>query len=192
MLEIERRFLIALPLTWYAKFKLLSCKKTNIRQVYLKNKPDAPIKTSHTRLRCQEFSGGNGSTLIRYTQTTKNFVSPGINEEIEFEITQKQYIDELQRCDFSKRIIHKTRYVIPFSGKKFELDIYKADLEALATMEVELDQLDEPICLPHYFDVIQEITGIEKYSNYGLASMSNYELPKLAALVSRQNKMEIT
>jgi len=182
-LEIERRFLVGLPLAWYAKFRLRRCQLIHITQVYLKDAIPS-MKNSHARIRRAEYDLGAGYTDIRFSYTYKNPVSPGVNEEVEFVLNEKEYKDRLRDSDYSKRVIKKDRYEIPFSKKKFELDIFQGDLLGLAIMEVELESLEEEIHLPPHFEIIKEITDNPEYSNYRLASMDASGLLTLATLIS--------
>ena len=155
-IEIERRFLIELPLTWYASFKLRKCKKIDICQTYLANhlvingeKANSRVRRSETRF--------DKYTQIKYTLTTKNIVSPGINNEIEYVISHKEFLEKLKLADNSKKLIAKSRYEIPYGGKTFELDVFQNEYEGLAILEIELLDLKETITLPPFLKVIKEI-----------------------------------
>lgn len=182
-LEIERRFLIKLPLAWYAKFKLNKCQLIHIHQTYL-NEMIPGIKNSHSRVRYSEYELGGGYAEIKYTYTYKNPIRPGVAEEVEFVIDKKEYFDRLKDTDRSRRRIVKDRYEVPFFGRKFELDIFKGDLEGLSIMEVELESLNAKVHFPPFFEIIQEITNNKEYSNYQLASIDAQGLVKLATMIN--------
>ena len=184
MLEIERRFLIRLPLAWYAKFRLKKCNVVHITQMYL-NESIPNLKGSHSRIRRSECELDNGCSTVSYAFTYKNQINPGINEEVEFRITETEYCDHLFDLDTTKRKIKKDRYIVLFKGHKFELDIFKNDLEGLSILEVELSSLNEKVILPPFFKIISEITDKKEYSNYGLSSISAEGLWKLATLLQK-------
>lgn len=64
------------------------------------------------------------------------------------------------------RIIDKTRYVIPFAGHTWELDVFASPQE-LVIAEVELASVDEKIECPQW--VGNEVTSDPQYYNSNLA-----------------------
>lgn len=172
ILEIERRFLVDLPLRWYGKFKVLTAPKSKIYQTYLVE-PDE----ENSRVR-YIVDGGDLRNISRshYTYTRKTFVSPGINKEIETDLTQSQYRDKLVLQDVSRNRITKTRYCIDFDNRKFELDVFEDRLVGLAILEIELKSMTEEVLLPPYLKVGKEVTDDKFYSNRSLATLESYSI----------------
>ena len=51
------------------------------------------------------------------------------------------------------------------------LDEFAAPHEGLFILEIELAHEDDPVDLPPFLDVIEEVTGRFEYSNYALAQI---------------------
>ena len=63
-------------------------------------------------------------------------------------------------------IIDKTRYIVPYKGKIFEVDEFHGDNEGLVVAEVELRSEDEAFGKPSFLG--KEVTGERKYYNSSL------------------------
>lgn len=66
--------------------------------------------------------------------------------------------------------IRKTRYTIPYSALKWEIDRYYGHLKGLCTAEVELDNPCEVVRIPFFLDIREEITSDSRYKNKDLAT----------------------
>lgn len=154
--EIERKFLIRRPEeAWLEK----SAQGSDIIQTYLKTEA-----SSHSdRVRRRE--GKNG---VVYTHTVKRRVSDLRREEQEREISEAEYRTLLQRADPERRTIRKRRYVLPYDGKDFEIDVYPF-WQDKAVMEIELTDEMETVMLPPEIEIIKEVTGDRRYTNAALA-----------------------
>ncbi len=153
-LEIERRFLIAMP----DKNLLEDVSFSEIVQTYLESE-DA----STERVRKRSYNSRD-----IYTHTKKRRISHISREEIEAEISSVEYEILLERADPKRSSITKTRYCIDYMGKQFEIDIFPFWSDR-AIMEIELGSENEDFCLPPQFAVIKEITGDKRYTNASLA-----------------------
>lgn len=153
-LEIERRFLIAMPDPELLK----DVPHSNIEQIYLLGE-----KGSTERVRKRSY--GNCDT---YTHTIKRRISNISREEKESEINADEYATLLKRADPKRRCISKTRYCIEYGGKLFELDLFPFWRDR-AIMEIELGSEDENFSLPPQFTIIKEITNDRRYTNASLA-----------------------
>lgn len=154
--EIERKFLIRRPEeAWLEK----NCQGSDIVQTYLKG--EAPGCNERVRRR----EGKNG---VVYTHTRKRRLSDLRREEQEREISEAEYRALLQRADPARRIIRKRRYVLPWQGKDFEIDIFPF-WQDQAVMEIELTEETEAVQLPPEITVIREVTGDRRYTNATLA-----------------------
>lgn len=170
--EIERKFLIDIPLKWYGKFKVLTADKIKIYQNYLKEEGE-----ENSRVRTIMYND-RGNYKITYKYTTKKFVSDGINKEKEVFLTADQYRDKLKKIDRSKHQISKTRYYLRFDDRKFEFDVFEDRLLGLAILEIELDDIKDKVLVPPYLKVIKEVTNDKYYSNINLASLDSYAQSK--------------
>ncbi len=156
--EIERKYLILRP--DHVKLSLLPrCEATQIEQTYLTDEGDFCRRVRRR---------GNPRDGWKYTLTRKQHVGRGERIELEEPLTPEQYSALLREADPGKRPVHKTRYAFPFRGRLLELDVY-AFSEALATLEIELPDIDAPVELPGFLQVIRDVTEDARYSNYALA-----------------------
>lgn len=147
--EIERKFLIPrLP------ENLEQYKNKKISQGYMVIAPDG----TEIRLRqkgekfYQTFKSGKGEK----------------RQEVEISITQEQF-DSLWSTTEGKRV-EKTRYDIPYNGKKIELDIYEGEkLGGLISAEIEFDDSEEAanFNVPDWFG--KNVTEDSQYKNQNLA-----------------------
>lgn len=64
------------------------------------------------------------------------------------------------------KILSKRRYVIPYGGKDWEVDVFEGALAGLVIAEVELGDPDESIEIPPFVDT--EVTGDPRYYNSSL------------------------
>ena len=152
MKEIERKFLVnknALP-----SLDLLD--HIIITQGYLLNNKD---KTVRIRL-------SNNTAFLAIKGATS-----GISrDEYEYQIPY----DEAQNIlnDFIDQKISKTRYIIPFAGKKWELDIFHNHLEGLIIAEVELENEKETIEIPSW--CTEEVSQNPMYYNAQLIKLNKF------------------
>lgn len=152
MTEIERKFLVnknALP-----SLDLLD--HIIITQGYLLNTKE---KTVRVRL-------SNNTAFL----TIKGATSGISRDEYEYQIPY----DEAQNIlnDFIDQKISKTRYIIPFAGKKWELDIFHNHLEGLMIAEVELENEKESIEIPSW--CTEEVSQNPMYYNAQLIKINKF------------------
>lgn len=156
-LEIERKFLIALPDAALLEEK--SVKRLDIAQVYL----CAGSSGAGRRIRCTR-SGDE----TRYFYTEKTRVTAVTRIEREHEITAAEFETLLSERDGALRTIEKTRYLVPFEGHTLEIDIFPFWHDR-AFCECELQSEDEPLPLPDWMHVYREVTSDPRYTNRALA-----------------------
>ena len=127
-MEIERKFLVnKIP------ENIEHYRKIEIEQGYVSTKPTIRIRKSDEKyiLTVKSKSG-----------VCKNEGDPIVNNELETEITEKEY--ESLKEKLVKRMLRKTRYIIPLEdGLKVELDIFKDRLEGLVFAEIEFTSIEE-------------------------------------------------
>lgn len=65
------------------------------------------------------------------------------------------------------RCLTKTRYIIPYEGHTWEVDVFAGDYEGLVMAEIELAEVGEAFALPPW--VGEELTGRPEYYNASMA-----------------------
>ncbi len=156
--EIERKYLISCP--DMVKLSLIpGCEATQIEQTYL---TDADGMSRRVRRR------GNPQKGYSFTLTRKRHVGVGERIELEEEITPEQYHAMLTEAHPDKQTVRKVRYCFTFRRQIFELDVY-AFSNTLATLEIELPDIDTPVMLPTFVQVIRDVTEDERFSNYAIS-----------------------
>lgn len=66
-------------------------------------------------------------------------------------------------------IIEKTRHLVEFDGKTWEIDVFHGANEGLIVAEIELDHADEMPTLPPWIGA--EVTGDRRYFNSSLSTL---------------------
>lgn len=64
-------------------------------------------------------------------------------------------------------VIHKVRYIVPYGGHEWEVDVFAGENEGLVIAEVELERPDQPLELPPWLG--HEVTDDRRYYNANLA-----------------------
>ena len=152
MKEIERKFLVqkkTLP-----SLDLFNYKK--ITQGYLLNTKE---KTVRVRL-------SDNKAFI----TVKASISGISRDEYDFPIPHSDAKNILE--GLIDRKIEKTRYIIPFANKKWELDVFHNQLEGLIIAEVELESENEVIEIPEW--CVEEVSQNPRYYNAQLIKLNNF------------------
>lgn len=156
-LEIERKFLIAVP----SEEELLSKGATlkSITQTYLLPREGFPVR----RVRSSVVDG-----VATYTYTAKRPASGEFSRvEEEYEITENQYLELQKERDFELNEISKKRYVLVCENL-LEIDIFSFS-KRYAVLEIELPTEDAPYNIPSFIKVIKEVTTDYSYTNYSMA-----------------------
>lgn len=146
-LEIERKFLVD-----HAQWSRLEKPAgTHYRQGYLLADPGRTIRV--------RISDKDAYINLK----SKN--SQVSRDEYEYEIPLQDGKDILKA--FAKNGTEKTRYVMPFAGKHWEVDVFMADNEGLIVAEIELNSENETFEKPGW--VTEEVTDDGRYTNAALA-----------------------
>ena len=145
--EIERKFLVR------GEFRHLAERHIKIAQGYLSVDPARVIRV--------RISDGKIALL--------SVKAPAVNtgfsrHEWEFEITVQEAHEILKVC--LPEIISKTRYIVPFRGHNFEVDVFHGKNEGLIIAELELDTEDEFFKRPEWLG--EEVTGKPEFYNSSL------------------------
>jgi CYTH domain-containing protein len=120
------------------------------------------------RLRHVEiFKDGKKSPIEKFIRTNKTTISKGVNEEIESEITKKDFYKELKKCT---KHLFKTRYIKKVGKYKWEVDVFDFKI-VIAEVEVKTKKELNTVPIPKFIkqELISEITGEKQFSNFNLA-----------------------
>jgi CYTH domain-containing protein len=171
-IEIERTFLLKNDFNPNNVINFKDCYKLLIVNNY--------SEKSKVRIRRQKNLETNKHT---YYKTFKNFISDGINKEIECEIKHQEYIEFVS--DKNTFSIAKTRYTKIYDGYNYCFDVFDYNDLQLCKLEIEkisddvnlefdkhnLFNYELPLELNNY--IKEEITNNKNYSNYNLAKTLN-------------------
>lgn len=160
--EIERKYLISMP---DPDFLRQNASPTEIVQTYLLS--PAPHINARVRKR-----GRDGDWT--YTHTEKTRLSDLRRIENERRISREEYETLLQSADPDRNVIQKTRWVLPWKGQNFEIDIFPFWTDR-ALMELELEDEAQTIELPPRIRVLREVTADYRYLNSSLSKKIPYE-----------------
>ncbi len=154
--EIERRYLIRMPDQEYLAEQ---ASPSQIEQTYLL--PPEPWITARVRRRGREGAW-------TYTHTEKSRLSHLSRIENEREISEEEYRALLQQADPERMVIRKTRWVLPWRGQRFEIDVYPFWTDR-ALMEIELENEKQEVELPPRIRLLREVTDDGRYNNSALS-----------------------
>lgn len=145
-LEIERKFLVD-KTKWTAP-----AEGTTVRQGYLPGE-GSPLLVRIRRQNEKAFltlkGRNNGITRAEY----------------EYEIPAAEADELLTLC--KRPLIEKTRYLIPFDGHTWEVDVFAGENEGLILAEIELQDENESFVKPDWLG--QEVSADSRYYNSNLA-----------------------
>ena len=88
-----------------------------------------------------------------------------VRDEYEYEIPLADAEALLELCGGHR--LKKTRYLVPYHGHTWEVDLFAGHLEGFCLAELELKSEDEAFDLPPW--VGKEVTGDPRYYNSALA-----------------------
>lgn len=144
--EIERKFLVT-----DNSYRAMASAERHIVQGYLSRDPRATVRV--------RIADG------RAWLTVKGRNDGAVRDEWEYEIPMSDARDMLGRCAMG-RVIEKTRYIVDYGGRRWEVDEFGGELSGLTVAEIELDSADEQPELPPF--VGDEVTGDPRYYNSAL------------------------
>ena len=160
LVEIEKKYLVDLG-TDPAQLPVVPI-VFEIKQTYLMS--SQPEWERRVRERREVASGE-----MLYTYTEKKAVRPGVREQPERVITEKEYRDLLEQRDPNRMQIVKKRYAFWWSGQLFELDFISSPTQ-LVVLEAELTDEQSQLVLPPFIKRIKEVTDDERYTNARIAA----------------------
>lgn len=150
MKEIERKFLVRDD-----SFLAMSTGHCHIMQGYLSRVPEATVRV---RVR-------DGEAFL----TVKGRNDGAVRDEWEYSVPVSDARQMLERC-CGGVFIDKVRYLVPFEGFVWEVDVFGGSLAWLTVAEIELPSADTPFALPPF--VGREVTGDPRYFNSNLTTFS--------------------
>ena len=146
MKEIERKFLVD-HLAWGEQIK---AKSFNISQAYLHNSKHQTI-----RLRLKD---------AKAYLTIKGPTSGLTRKEYEYEIPYQEAEEMIM--DLKLKVLKKRRYLIDFSNKIWEVDVFEGNLKGLIIAEIELEFEQEAFEKPAWIG--KEVSYDPSYYNANL------------------------
>ena len=144
-LEIERKFLVV------SDDYRLTAKLVDIKQAYLSVDDNMAI-----RIRVEG---------IQASINIKSKKSERVNHEFEYVIPLDEAQSLIKMSPYL--IIEKTRYLVEYKGKSWEVDEFHGDNEGLTVAEIELDEENEEFDMPSWLG--DEVTADYRYLNSSLA-----------------------
>lgn len=158
-MEIERKFLVnEIPK------KLDDYKQFEIEQGYISTNPTIRIRKINTRYIL---------TVKSKFAVCKSDGDPIINNEIECEITEKEY--EALKEKISGDLLRKNRYIIPLEqGLKVELDIFQGRLSGLVFAEVEFASVEEANNFKKPAWLGKDVSDDRRYRNSEIVKLERY------------------
>lgn len=153
--EIERKFLV-ISEGW----KALADSSALLRQGYLSSNAKATV-----RVRTWDD---------QKARLTLKGASKGIvRAEYEYEIPMADALEMLAMAE--PHVLEKRRYLVPFEGLLWEVDVFEGRHAGLIMAEVELDTADQAVVLPDW--VGAEVTDDDRYYNASLSRSDGVPLP---------------
>ena len=144
-LEIERKFLVVSD-----DYKLRA-KLVAIRQAYLSIDENMAIRS--------RVEGIQASINIKSKKSER------INHEFEYVIPLDEARSLIRMSPYL--VIEKSRHMVKYEGKTWEVDEFYADNKGLTVAEIELDDEDEVFEKPPWLG--EEVTADYRYLNSNLA-----------------------
>lgn len=143
-IEIERKFLVVSD-----EFKIQAMSHFTIIQGFLNRDPERTV-----RVRLMDQSG-----LL----TVKGLGSKSGLSRFEWETTmsREETLDLLKLCE--PGIIQKERFIVPYLGCNYEVDVFELENSGLILAELELEYENAPFEKPDWLG--EEVTGDIRYYN---------------------------
>jgi adenylate cyclase len=146
-MEIERKFLVAND-----GWRDLATRRVAIRQAYL---------TSNDKVSLRVRTKDDGSATV----TIKTREAKLRRLELEYPVPALEAESLISlRCG---SLIEKERFIVPYAGCTWEIDLFAGENAGLVIAEVELQSESQQVDLPPW--VGAEITGRNEYYNSSLA-----------------------
>ena len=158
-LEIERKFLLK-GMPHESPSDII-----DINQWYWKNKNGIWERAR---------SWDSTSTGLKWIHTIKTPISKGIQEEVENDLTEKEFNQFVRICRLKNeeaKFITKQRWIYPVEkGLYWEVDMFGYD-HHLIVAEIELPKKNAKFITPDFINdkILMEVTGMKQFSNRSLS-----------------------
>jgi len=156
MIELERTFLAKrLP-------NLVSCKKTEILDIYLPSHFDRPkirIRKNDNKFEITKKYLASEDEFTKFVENT-------------FDISEGEFI-ALEKEIVGKRV-HKTRYYYNFGGRTAEFDVFMGDLKGLVLIDFKFNREEEIYSFKMPAFCLADVTEDEVFSG-GVLCGKNYK-----------------
>lgn len=150
-MEIEHKYLVV-----DESFRAQATKVYHIEQGYLATRPTVRVRIRDEEAFLTIKGASDSSGLMR--------------DEWEYEIPVAEARELMKLC--SGRTLVKDRYLVPYAGHTWEVDVFLGRHEGLTLAELEVERADETYELPPWAGL--EVTGDRRYYNATMAlSQSN-------------------
>ena len=141
--EIERKFLVS------GDFKQEACDSFRLVQGYISTDPDRTVRV--------RIKGEQGFLTIKGRSSLD-----GLSRyEWEKGIPVSEALELMNLC--VSGVIDKTRYLVPYGGHTYEVDVFHGANEGLVLAEIELADEQEMFEKPSWLG--EEVTGDVRYYN---------------------------
>jgi adenylate cyclase len=154
--EIERKFLVVSD-DWRAA----AIGSTLLRQGYLSSNAKATVRVR---------SRDDAEAVL----TLKGQVEGLTRAEYEYDIPIEDARELLAMAE--PHVIDKRRYLVPFGGLMWEVDVFAGRHKGLVLAEVELDSESQGVALPDW--VGEEVSRDDRYNNASLSRDVSFALER--------------
>ena len=143
-----------------------------IERKFLVNDFDAKNAVSSIKIKQGYISSGDGKVVRVRTYNDKAYLTVKYRKskisrgEFEYEIPFCDALDLIDNACLGE-VLEKTRYIYPFEGKTWEIDVFEGKNKGIIIAEIELEREDEKFVLPPFVE--KEVTLDKRYSNHNLA-----------------------
>lgn len=145
--EIERKYLVKSD-----EWRSMSSSSSHFCQFYLSVNPDCTIRVRII----------DGASAFLTIKSRNKGISRG-EWEYPIPVEDARTMMEIH----VGRLIIKRRYIVPFGGNTWEVDIFEDELSGLAVAEIELPSSDAEVSIPPF--VGKEVSGDFRYYNSSLS-----------------------
>lgn len=146
--EIERKFLVK-----NGSYKELAVERYVIKQGYLSRRPESTVRVR--LLDSEAFL------------TVKGVTRGNVREEYEYPVPAEDAERMLGMCEGP--VIEKVRWIVPYAGKRWEVDEFGGALKGLTLAEIELESVDEEFSKPDFIG--KEVSSDPRYFNSNLSQL---------------------
>jgi adenylate cyclase len=153
-LEIERKFLVL-----NSRFKDQATNAIQLCQGYLSTDPKRIVRVRLSK----DLDSGHAKAFLTIKGLSTNDGASRLEWEQAIDYKEAQAL--LGLC--VNYPIEKTRYIVPYKGHTFEVDVFEGQNKGLVLAEIELSEVEAEFVRPDWLGV--EVTELPGYTNAALA-----------------------